>query len=59
MDFDWKDFDAQMKGRAGIEVCPIPQDFEERLEKRLEELPAQARSKNDWGGGSSPLWLLC
>ena len=49
MDFDWKDFDAQMKGRAGIEVCPIPQDFEERLEKRLEELPAQARSKKRLG----------
>lgn len=49
MDFDWKDFDAQMKGRAGIEDCPIPQDFEERLEKRLEELPAQARSKKRLG----------
>ena len=49
MDFDWKDFDAQMKGRAGIEVCPIPQDFEERLETRLEELPAQARSKKRLG----------
>lgn len=49
MDFDWKDFDAQMKGRAGIEDCLIPQDFEERLEKHLEELPAQARSKKRLG----------
>lgn len=49
MDFDWKDFDAQMKGRAGTEDCPIPQDFEERLEKRLEELPAQVRSKKRLG----------
>ena len=43
MDFDWKDFDAQMKGRAGIKDCPIPQDFEERLEKRLGELPKRKK----------------
>lgn len=49
MDFDWKDFDAQMKGRAGTEDCPIPQDFEKRLEMRLEELPAQAKSKKGLG----------
>lgn len=45
MDFDWKDFDAQMKGRAGIEDCPIPQDFEERLEKRLDQLPQPDKRK--------------
>lgn len=56
---DFEDFDARMKGRAEAEDCPIPQDFEKRLEMRLEELPAQARSKNGWGGGSSPSWPLC
>ncbi len=49
MDFDWKDFDAQMKGRAGTEDCPIPQDFAERLEMRLEALPAQAKRKKRLG----------
>lgn len=49
MDFDWKDFDARMKGRAGTEDCPIPQDFEKRLEMRLEELPAQAKGKKRLG----------
>ena len=46
---DFEDFDARMKGRAGTEDCPIPQDFEARLEMRLEELPAQAKSKKRLG----------
>ncbi|MDM8238899.1 DUF4179 domain-containing protein [Pseudoflavonifractor phocaeensis] len=46
---DFEDFDTRMKGRAEAEDCPIPQDFEKRLEMRLEELPAQARSKKRLG----------
>lgn len=46
---NFEDFDARMKGRAGTEDCPIPQDFEKRLEMRLEALPAQARSKKRLG----------
>ena len=43
MDFDWKDFDAQMKGRTQREDCPIPQGFAERLEGRLEDLPKRKK----------------
>lgn len=46
---DFEDFDTRMKGRAEAEDCPIPQDFEKRLEMRLEELPTQARSKKRLG----------
>lgn len=49
MDFDWKDFDAQMKRRAGTEDCPIPQSFDARLEMQLNKLPAKARSKRRLG----------
>lgn len=45
MDFDWKDFDARMKARRETEDCPVPPGFEERLEKRLDQLPAHPRSK--------------
>lgn len=43
MDFDWKDFDAQVKGRVKTEDCPIPQGFAERLEVRLEDLPKRKK----------------
>lgn len=46
---DFEDFDARMKWRAETEDCPIPQDFEKRLEMRLEELPAQAKRKKRLG----------
>lgn len=46
---NFEDFDARMKERAGTEDCPIPQNFEKRLEMRLEALPAQARSKKRLG----------
>lgn len=49
MDFDWKDFDAQVKGRTHREDCPIPQGFAERLEGRLECLPPKTSSKRKLG----------
>ena len=49
MDFDWKDFDAQLKRRAVTEDCPIPQGFDARLETQLNELPAKVRSKKRLG----------
>lgn len=49
MDFDWKDFDAQIKGRTQREDCPIPQGFGERLEGRLECLPPKTSSKRKLG----------
>ena len=36
------DWDEALRRRAKTEDCPIPQDFEERLEARLEELPQGA-----------------
>lgn len=40
---DFEDFDARMRGRAETEDCPIPNGFEQRLEKRLEGLPRQKK----------------
>ena len=49
MEFDWKDFDAQMRGWAETEDCPVPVGFEERLERRLEQLPVQSVRKGRLG----------
>ncbi|MDO4269446.1 MAG: DUF5643 domain-containing protein [Eubacteriales bacterium] len=35
-------FDEKLKARAGREDCPIPEDFDARMDALLETLPAQA-----------------
>lgn len=39
----FEDFDARMRGRTETEDCPIPNGFEQRLEKHLEGLPRREK----------------
>ena len=38
-------WDEALKARAQREDCPLPQGFEERIQKELDQLPAQTRQQ--------------